>query len=77
MMHMEPFKIFLNGCEIDVYPQLHENFYSIKWNNQSAMLGKGNDGEWEISLQTSGASEIQPDLLGREIEIFMKDDGFI
>lgn len=67
---MESFKITLNDCEIEVIPQLHENFYAIKWNGQSAMIGKGADGMWDLALQTSGATELPADQIGREIDLF-------
>ena len=65
---MEAFKINIKGLEYIIEPALHNNFYSVTCGDKSAMLGKGSDGKWEFSLQTSKALDVAADEIGKEIE---------
>ena len=72
---MNTFKINIRGLEYHVEPALHDSFYSVTCGDKSAMLGKGSDGKWEFSLQTSKALDIAAGEIGREIEKHISETG--
>jgi len=65
---METFKISVNGHEYIIEPALHDGFYTVSRGNKSAILGKGKDGKWEFSLQSSSAVDMPAEEIGEAIE---------
>jgi hypothetical protein len=65
---MNTFEINIDGQEYEIAPSLHNGFYTVTCGNKSAMIGKGFDGQWELSLQTSDALDISADRIGKAIE---------
>ena len=68
---MNAFTVDVKGLEYSVVPQLHEGFYSVSYANTSGMVGKGTDGKWEASLQSSTAVSLPAAEIGEAIEKYL------
>ncbi|MEJ6980334.1 hypothetical protein WG906_07725 [Pedobacter sp. P351] len=68
---MNAFTVNVNGLEYSVIPQLHEGFYSVSNANTSGMIGKGSDGKWEASLQSSNSVALPAAEIGEAIEKYL------
>lgn len=68
---MNTFTVNVNGIEYSVIPQLHKGFYSVSNANTSGMIGKGTDGKWEASLQSSTAVALPATEIGEAIEKYL------
>ncbi|MBC8054631.1 MAG: hypothetical protein H7Y13_16350 [Sphingobacteriaceae bacterium] len=71
---MEAFNIILNGNEYHVEPGLHQGFYSVNCGSRAGMLGKSENEQWELTLQTSDALDISAAELGEVVEKYMANN---
>jgi hypothetical protein len=69
---MEDFQVRIKGSDYTITPGLHANFYSISCAGRSGMLTKGDDGEWEFSLQSSEGLDVSAAEIGRAIELYLE-----
>lgn len=69
---MEDFQVTINAKDYTVAPGLHDNFYSVSCEGRSGMLAKGDDGEWEFSLQSSEGLHVSAKEIGRAIEMYLE-----
>ncbi|WP_207421417.1 hypothetical protein [Desertivirga brevis] len=65
---MKGFSIEVNGQAFHVEQGLHENLYEVSNDGKKFLIGKRENGEWEVMLQDSEQTEISAAEIGSAID---------
>lgn len=69
---MKEFSIEVNGQVFKVAQGLHENLYEVSNDGRKFLIGKRENGEWEVMLQDSDQAEISANEIGAAIEAHLQ-----
>lgn len=67
-MDMEGFTVIIDSKEYFIEPGLHEGIYSVSQADQSALVGRDQEGNWKLHLPTSDAIDFPVKEIGAGIE---------
>lgn len=68
---MNKFELTVGSQVFEVEPGIHQNMFTITSGRQSALIGKGGDGTWELQLQSGEAADLSAARIGAALEEYL------